>query len=214
MRKRLLLILAALAAPLLAVGSASAHPHVWVKMVSVLVYAPDGSITGVRHAWTFDDMFSTYAIQGLGQKTKGSFSREELAPLAKVNVNSLKEFDYFTYGKADGQDVKFTDPKDYWLDYKGEMLTLTFTLPLAAPVKAKTLNLEVYDPSYFVDFSFGEQNPVALADAPDGCKATFFRPKDMTVAHGKQLGEAFFNQLNSAENWGAQFANKILVQCP
>jgi hypothetical protein len=35
-----------------------------------LIYAPDGSITGVRHAWTFDDMFSTYALQGI--KTKAS----------------------------------------------------------------------------------------------------------------------------------------------
>jgi ABC-type uncharacterized transport system substrate-binding protein len=37
---------------------ARAHPHVWVTMTSELLYAPDGSVTGVRHAWTFDDMFS------------------------------------------------------------------------------------------------------------------------------------------------------------
>ena len=38
-------------------GSASAHPHVWITATSELIYAPDGSITGVRHAWTFDDMY-------------------------------------------------------------------------------------------------------------------------------------------------------------
>ena len=59
-----------------------------------MIYAPDGSITGVRHAWTFDDMFSTYALQGLETKTKGVYSREELAPLAQTNVESLKEFGY------------------------------------------------------------------------------------------------------------------------
>ena len=59
---------------------------------SELLYAPDGSITGVRHAWTFDDMFSTYALQGIETKTKGAYSREELAPLAQTNVESLKEF--------------------------------------------------------------------------------------------------------------------------
>ena len=77
-------------------GEASAHPHVWVTMKSELVYAADGTITGVRHAWTFDDMFSTYATQGLESKKKGEFTREELEPLAKVNVESLKEYDYFT----------------------------------------------------------------------------------------------------------------------
>ena len=53
---------------------------------SELLYAADGSITGVRHAWTFDDMFSTYALQGIETKTKDVYSREQLEPLAKVNV--------------------------------------------------------------------------------------------------------------------------------
>ena len=41
----------------LAAGEASAHPHVWITATSELLYAADGTITGVRHAWTFDDMF-------------------------------------------------------------------------------------------------------------------------------------------------------------
>ena len=53
----------------LAAGSlAQAHPHVWVTMQTELVYAPDGTITGIRHAWSFDDMFSTFATQGLESK--------------------------------------------------------------------------------------------------------------------------------------------------
>ena len=85
-------------------GSASAHPHVWVTMQSELVYAPDGTVTGMRHAWTFDDMFSAFATQGIEAKKKGEFTREELAPLAEVNVTSLKEFDFFTYAKAERQE--------------------------------------------------------------------------------------------------------------
>ena len=62
----------------LGAGAAQAHPHVWITATSELIYAPDGSITGVRHAWTFDDMFSTYALQGIETKTRGVYSREEL----------------------------------------------------------------------------------------------------------------------------------------
>ena len=51
------LVLAAFASLSIAPAPASAHPHVWVTVKSELVYASDGSITGVRHAWTFDDMF-------------------------------------------------------------------------------------------------------------------------------------------------------------
>src|SRR5215475_209317 len=81
---------------------AHAHPHVWVTVKSELVYAPDGKVTGVRHTWTFDDMFSSYATQGLEAKQKGAFTREELAPVAEENITSMKEFDYFTFAKVDG----------------------------------------------------------------------------------------------------------------
>src|SRR5271169_638094 len=104
---------------------ARAHPHVWVTMRSELIYAPDGSVTGVRHAWAFDDMFSAFAVQGLEAKEKDKFTREELAPLAKVNVESLKEYDYFTYATADGKKAPLADPApDYWLDFNDSVLTL------------------------------------------------------------------------------------------
>ena len=57
-------VLAALVGAAITGGTASAHPHVWVTVKSELVYAPDGSVTGVRHAWTFDDMFSVFATAG------------------------------------------------------------------------------------------------------------------------------------------------------
>ena len=102
-----------------------------------MVYAPDGSITGVRHAWTFDDMFSTFATQGLESKQKGVFTREELQPLAKVNVESLKEYDFFTYAKANGKKTTFTDPVEYHLEFKDSVLTLHFLLPFKTPMKVK-----------------------------------------------------------------------------
>jgi ABC-type uncharacterized transport system substrate-binding protein len=203
--------LAALAGLLLAAGDATAHPHVWVTMKSELVYAADGTVTGVRHAWTFDDMFSTFATQGIESKKKGEFTREELKPLAEVNVSSLKEFDFFTYAKADGKKAEFNEPTDYYLEFASSMLTLNFVLPLKKPVKAKSLQLEVYDPAYYVDFTFADKDPVALKGAPAGCKLTTARPNDS--GQNKQLGEAFFNQLSS-ENYGAQYASKIAVTCP
>ena len=154
-------------------GSAAAHPHVWVTIQSELVFAPDGAVTGVRHAWTFDDMFSTFAVQGIEAKKKGEFTREELAPLAEVNVTSLKEYDFFTHASADGKKLEFTDPPaGYYLDFnkKDTVLTLHFVLPLKAPVKAKNLSLEIYDREYFVDFSFSDKDPAKLVGAPAQCK--------------------------------------------
>ena len=82
-------------------------------------------------------MFSTYALQGIETKTKGVYSREQLAPLAQTNIESLKEFDYFTFAKADGKKEKFMEPVDYYLEFKDDALTLHFMLPAKAPFKAK-----------------------------------------------------------------------------
>jgi ABC-type uncharacterized transport system substrate-binding protein len=193
---------------------ARAHPHVWVTMKTELIYAPDGTATGVRHAWAFDDMFSAFAVQGLDGKEKDKFTREELEPLAKVNVESLKEYDYFTYATADGVKVLLTDPQPgYWLDYKDSVLTLNFTLPFKTPVKAKELKIEIYDPSIFVDFAFDKKSPVQLVGAPQ-CKLDVQLPREMTFAEGKKLSEIPADQPNTAMAWGAQFASKILVHCP
>jgi ABC-type uncharacterized transport system substrate-binding protein len=196
----------------LSAGSASAHPHVWITATSELIYAPDGSISGVRHAWTFDDMFSAYAVQGIEAKTKGVYSREELEPLAQTNVESLKEFGFFTFAKADGKKERFQEPVDYFLEYKDSLLTLHFTLPLKRPVKSKELALEVFDPEFFIDFTFADHDPVKLVGAPAGCQMTFQRPSDGTAGAQKLNEQTFMNGDNS--NYGANFANKIVVVCP
>ena len=199
---------------LAAIGAAQAHPHVWVTMNSELVYAPDGAVTGVRHAWAFDDMFSAFATQGIETKQKGVFTREELAPLAQVNVDSLKDFDYFTYARANGRKTEFNGPTDYWLEYKKDVLVLHFTLPFKAPVKAQRLEVDVYDPTYFVDFSMAEKDPVTLVNAPSACKLTVVQPTDANANPNAPVNEQFFSSLGASSNWGAQFANKISVTCP
>ncbi len=196
----------------LAAGAASAHPHVWITATSELLYAADGTITGVRHAWTFDDMFSTYAVQGLESKTKGAYTREELGPLAQTNVESLKEYAYFTFARADGKKERFQEPVDYFLDYKDTVLTLHFTLPLKNPVKPKQLVLEVYDRSFFIDFKMAKDHPVKLVGAPASCQMKLDRPGDGTATAQKLNEQTFMNGENT--NFGAMFANKITVDCP
>jgi ABC-type uncharacterized transport system substrate-binding protein len=190
--------------------AAQAHPHVWVTSSSELIYAADGSITGVRHAWTFDDMFTTYALQGIETKTKGVYSREELAPLAKDNVENLKEFGFFTFAKADGKKQKFEEPVDYFLEYKDSALTLHFTLPLKAPVKSKQLALDIFDPAFFIDFKFEEKDPIKLVGAPAACQLKVQRPGEADV---KKLTEEMVASGDNS-NYGAIYANKIFVNCP
>ena len=186
-------VLAALVGAAITGGAASAHPHVWVTVKSELVYAPDGSVTGVRHAWTFDDMFSVFALQGLESKKKGEFTREELAPLAEVNVKSLKEYDFFTYAKANGKKVEFNDPQaGYYLDYDHQGDGADAVLHAAAQGagegegarRSKSTTGNISSTS-----AFAEKDPVKLVGAPAQCKLSVARPQEMSAALAQQLSQ-------------------------
>jgi ABC-type uncharacterized transport system substrate-binding protein len=197
-------------------GAAQAHPHVWATIETELLFAPDGAVTGVRHIWTFDDMYSAFATTGLAAKVKGQFTRQELQPLAQVNVESLKDFAFFTFARIDGKRKRdvFSTPVDYWLDYdpKSEQLTLHFTLPFKNPVAVKQLLIEVYDPEFFVDFGPAENNPVRLIGAPPQCTVTSEKPPDQNFT-SQSLSQMFTNA-EANIGMGMNFSNKILLKCP
>ncbi|MCC0808364.1 DUF1007 family protein [Methylobacterium sp. W2] len=221
---------AALALGLGFAAPASAHPHVWVTSKAEIDYGEGGKVTGIRHAWTFDASYSASAIQGLDANGDGTVSPDELAGLATDNTAGLAEFAYFTKLKIGGKEQVFADPVEPRMRLDGDKLILSFLLPLKAPVAQgrAVAALEVADPTYFVSFSLSEDADTArLVGSPAGCAATITRPKpaeaktaDIKAAGAKTadakpgLSEAFFEALTSASNYGAQFANRIIVACP
>lgn len=206
--------LASLALTLFA-SPAWAHPHVWITSRAELLYASDGKVTGVRHAWTFDRAYSAFITQGLDADKDGRLTPEELHGLAKENTDALVEFEYFTVLKTNGAKQAFDPPRDYRMTYANDEATLTYVLPLKAPAAAKTLSLEISDPSYFVAFTMAEgADAVRLAGAPKGCAANITRPKPPEAGQQQNLSESFFQALDAASNYGAQFANRALVACP
>jgi nickel/cobalt transporter (NicO) family protein len=150
---------------------ARAHPHVWVTVETTLVYE-NGAFVGVAHKWTFDDMYTAMAIEGLDKNKDGKYDRAELEELTKVNMQGLKEFGYFTHAALGGEALKLGEARDYWQEHKDGVLSLHFTVPFATPVlaEAKGLTYSVYDPTYFIDFSLAKANGARLGQgAPKDC---------------------------------------------
>ena len=90
---------------------AAAHPHVWITGQEQVIFGPKGEITAIRHAWIFDEMYSAFVTEGVGKKG-AILTKEDLAPLAKSNVEDLAEFDYFTHAKIQSVKVEFGEPTD------------------------------------------------------------------------------------------------------
>ena len=70
----------------------------------------------------------------------------------------------------------------------------------------------MFDPAFFIDFKFEEKDPIKLVGAPADCKLQFQRPNDGT-ANAQRLNENNFMSGDNS-NYGAMYANKILVDCP
>ena len=187
MRLRALLIAVAFVC---APAAALAHPHVWVDAAAEIVFDDKGRIAAIRHHWRFDEEFSAYALQGLDTDRDGKYSPQELAPLAKENVESLKDFDFFTSLSVGDYQAGFAAPKDYHLELMDGRLLLHFTLPLASPLLTRgTAMLEVGDPEYYVAFSLPSIEAVRLVDAPAACRLAVHPGEEPDAVIAAQLAE-------------------------
>lgn len=200
---------------LLAPSVATAHPHVFVVAKEQVIFGADGKVSGIRAAWTFDDMYSSFLVQGLGSPDQ-ILTEAQLAPMAKTNVESLAEFGYFTVAKTGGKQIEFVEPEDYALrEGQDKLVTLFFTLPLKQPASAgRAFTLSVYDPTYFVSFEFDAKDPVSLAAAPSGCSASVMRPKPLDATDNQKLSEAFFSNMSPGMDFGIKLASRVVVACP
>ncbi len=193
-------VLFALAAWLILPAAASAHPHMWITYEMTVDY-DKGMVTGVDHIWSFDDAYSVMALEGLDTNNDGKYDQAELEPLLKVNMDGLKDFNYFTVAKLGSETLQFSPPENARLEYTNKVLKLHFHLSLVKPVfsDAQGLTIAVFDPSYFIAFEPEATDAVKLAAAPAGCSATMIDPEAEKVdAQSQKLGDAIAQQFGGA----------------
>lgn len=197
---------------------AAAHPHVFVDARAEIVFDQQGRLSAVRHIWQFDEAFTAYATLNLDEDNDGQLTQEELEPLARTNVESLAEFDFFTWLKASQRKAAFLPPDEYFLQFHGTRLTLYYTLPLATPLTVSgDAELEVYDPEYFVAFNFEGDIPAVLDGAPDGCSVTYTPPGDLDAQTATILAQIPMDQRELPEELAAityDLANVLTISCP
>jgi ABC-type uncharacterized transport system substrate-binding protein len=196
------------------VGEAEAHPHVFVSARAEIVYAPDGAVKALRHVWSFDEAYSAYITQGLDKNGDGKLSPDELAELAKVNMESLPEVGFFTVAKANGKTQEFGQPSDAGLVFENKILTLTYTLPLKTPAAAnRSFGIEIGDPTYFVAFDIVDAaDAVVTRDAPRGCVVRVARPPKLDADTQQKL--ALEDITATPDVSGLQVTTRALVACP
>ncbi|MEM5583096.1 DUF1007 family protein [Roseibium sp. AS2] len=227
-----------------------AHPHVFVEARSKLVFDSAGKAVAVNHVFRFDDAFSAFAIQGFDTDNDGVYSRAELSELAKVNVESMADFGFFTFGDNARVEFDFGEPTDYWLevatvplkdywvmkpeDFEAmqedvqmnggampddvKLLELHFTLPFKeASDTQQAITLDVYDPTYYVDFRFGQEDEaIGTVNAPSSCHVARREPPPLDDATAYALAQIGPDQRDlppELQSAAASQINQMIVTC-
>ncbi len=199
-------------------SKANAHPHVFIESETKLLMNNTFEITGFRHRWKFDDGYAAFALVGMDVNKDGKYSQYELEPLAKENIESLHQFDFFTYGKQKKRNLEFNQPIDTVLTYKNQELVLEFTLPLKKPQKilANPLKFGIYDPEFFIAFLEPKKNSPVVFSKGTSPQCMIEKKKagsDQTALIEQRLGQPM--DLSDEENrgTGALFAPTFTVSC-
>lgn len=206
-----------LAALCLRGGLAFAHPHILIDAQMRIVFDAERRALGVAHVWRFDDAFSAFAVQGYDSKGDGRPTRADLAPLAKINMQSLAPYHFFTQGALDGAPLSFAAPRDFWDEFDDETLELHFTLPFSSPlaILGKTLAVNVFDPDYFAAISFVKTAPVTTEGGGD-CNIAIQRPQPLDQKAATVLAAIPADQRELPPDLRAltsQLVNRAEVRC-
>ena len=186
----------------LAQTPAQAHPHVWVTVEATVLYDDKQQVTGLKESWTFDKAYSEYALDGLEKDASGKYTPAAYVELAKENMESLRDYNYFTEVYLEGARAELGQPEGAVVVRDDKtILHLTYTMPLKQPVNVGTLKLSflIYDPDFYISFAFAEKDPIHLAKGgPAGCA-----PKI----------EAATGDPAKSKTWGGAYAATVVVAC-
>ncbi|MGH6671079.1 MAG: DUF1007 family protein [Xanthobacteraceae bacterium] len=163
-----------------------------------------------RPAWRAPE--DVAALEGLWLRFCAAYGHLGKLHLCPCSSATLAEDDE----RRRQQKAAFGAPSEYWAEYnaKEAVLILHFTLLFKKPIKAKSLEIDVYDPEFFINFDFDKSQPVTLVAAPPRCKAATDKPSD------SNFPSLFFKldpSMPTSEaniGMGASFANRIWVNRP
>ncbi|WP_245796758.1 DUF1007 family protein [Vibrio aerogenes] len=141
-----------------------AHPHSWMDL-QTYIKSSQTALTGFSMVWTFDPMTTAYLFDG--EDMSDGHRKQTLQKLADSMIRNMLSTHYFTYFYDNKTPVRYQKVNTAKLTTHAGKATLSFELNLVKPYpfNGHTLQLRIFDPTYYVDMSWKSAKDVKLNPA-------------------------------------------------
>lgn len=196
-------------------ADATAHPHIFAEARLDVVVSPAGDLVSLRHLWRFDDAFSSTVLMEFDKNGDLKFDSAELDAVARTVKDSIAEFDFFQFVTANGKDVAMAPPERLVADFQDNQFIIMFESKPSAELKlAGTVDVGVYDPTFYTAIDYVEDDYMSVENLPAGCRRSVVRPDpDEALAQNqKTLTDAFFDD-PAGTDYSKIFATRLEIAC-
>ncbi|MGV3491261.1 MAG: DUF1007 family protein [Devosia sp.] len=162
-------------------GAAEAHPHIFIDAAAIITFNDAGELISIRNAWTFDEAFSVWQVQGLDTNGDGITSSAEMQELADENITGLGEYGFYTSAGNGKETLRFVADGGATFEYTNNKSTLRFGIaPEGGPQRIDgRLEIAIADPEYYVAITVRPEL-LDIDNLPDGCATHIEPPREVS----------------------------------
>lgn len=198
------------------VEEATAHPHMFVDARPALTLDAEGRLTGVRTRLLVDELTTLFVLEEHGVLTTDEpFTDPQREAIGAGVADGLKHYDYFTNLKVAGERLVFANVSVRDVGQEEGRLAATLELTLQTPqdVRGHTVELALYDPTYYaaVDTLAPPELPEQLADCV--VNLVKFEPTSVDAETLLVLSALSREETPEEPRIGARFADRSTVIC-
>jgi len=143
---------------------ALAHPHNYIE-VEATVVIEDGVVRDVRYVWRFDRAYLDSLKDEYDANRDGVIADDELQTWLAASRKNLETFKFFTTLRSGSDVVPLGGGRDYRADKTEDGgVALQFTVRPSRPVdvRARPLEIDIYDKTFFTEFVLGDGGKITV----------------------------------------------------
>lgn len=177
--KKSIYIVAIILANFLFSTNAVSHPHIFLDTTAKFKMDESNQLKSIVLNFVVDELNTTLTIATLGLDKNGDnkFSNDDKKIVANNVVEGFSHYNFFTYLQINNKKTPLNAPTHAEVDLVNGNLVIAMEIYLSKPraVSGKTVELKLYDPTYFTEVKINERPQII--GRKKHCKVNFYKAK-------------------------------------